>query len=145
MRTVRVATYRWRLRAYGKELTMFVDRTESYIVSNESLLGGEPVIRGTVTPVRAIVEMWRMGVPPNEIPMHLPHITLAQVFDALRYYAEHQPEINQTIQANRVPDAQVHPAVQLTIGTERPNGRSNKHQGEDDGLGETPEWRLLLH
>jgi len=52
---------------------MFVDRTESYIVSNESLLGGEPVIRGTKTPVRAIVEMWRMGVPPDEIPMHLPH------------------------------------------------------------------------
>ena len=74
---------------------MFVDRTETYIVSNESLLGGEPVIRGTVTPVRAIVEMWRMGVPPDEIPLHLPHITLAQVFDALRYYAEHQTEINQ--------------------------------------------------
>ena len=52
-----------------------------------------------------------MGVPPDEIPIHLPHITLAQVFDALRYYAEHQPEINQTIQANRVPEALVHPAV----------------------------------
>jgi uncharacterized protein (DUF433 family) len=69
-------------------------------------------LRGTVTPVRAIVEMWRMGVPRDEIPMHLPHITLAQVFDALHYYAEHQPEINQHIQANRVPEALVHPAVQ---------------------------------
>jgi uncharacterized protein (DUF433 family) len=97
---------------YGKELTMFVDRTESYIVSDESLLGGEPVIRGTKTPVRAIVEMWRMGMPPDEIPVHLPHITLAQVFDALRYYAEHQPEINHYIQANRVPETLVHPAVQ---------------------------------
>jgi uncharacterized protein (DUF433 family) len=97
---------------YAKEPTMFVDRTESYIVANEALLGGEPVIRGTKTPVRAIVELWRMGVPPDEIPIHLPHITLAQVFDALRYYAEHQPEINQYIQANRVPEALVHPVVQ---------------------------------
>ena len=33
--------------------------------------------------------------------------------DALRYYAEHQPEVNQTIQATRVPDALgLHPAVQ---------------------------------
>ena len=54
-----------------------------------------------------------MGMPPDEIPIHRrPHTTLAQVFNALRYYAEHQPEINQTIQANRVPEALVHPAVQ---------------------------------
>lgn len=93
-------------------LIMLVDRVQSYIVSDESLLDGEPVIRGTKTPVRAIVEMWRMGMLPDEIPMHLPHITLAQVFDALRYYAEHQPEINRFIEANRVPEALVHPAIQ---------------------------------
>jgi uncharacterized protein (DUF433 family) len=91
---------------------MGVDRVASYIVSDESLLGGEPVIRGTKTPVRAIVELWRMGVPPDEIPVHLPHITLAQVFDALRYYAENQQQINVYILANRVPEALVHPAVQ---------------------------------
>ena len=91
---------------------MVVDRVTSYIVSDESLLGGEPVIRGTKTPVRAIVELWRMGVLPDEIPMHLPHITLAQVFDALRYYAENQQEINQHIQANRVPESLVHLAIQ---------------------------------
>jgi uncharacterized protein (DUF433 family) len=91
---------------------MAVDRVISYIVSDESLLGGEPVIRGTKTPVRAIVELWRMGVPPDEISVHLPHLTLAQVFDALRYYAENQQQINHHIQANRVPDALVYPAIQ---------------------------------
>ncbi len=91
---------------------MTVDRMMSYIVSDESLLGGEPVIRGTKTPVRAIVELWRMGIAPDEIPIHLPYITLAQVFDALRYYAENQQEINGYIQANRVPESLVHPAVQ---------------------------------
>ena len=91
---------------------MVVDRVVSYIVSDESLLGGEPVIRGTKTPVRAIVELWRLGVAPDEIPVHLPHITLAQVFDALRYYAENQQQINSYIRANQVPDALVHPALQ---------------------------------
>jgi len=41
------------------------------------------------TPVRAIVEIWRMGTPPEEITTHLPHLTLAQIFDALSYFADH--------------------------------------------------------
>ena len=82
-----------------------------HIVSDSSILAGEPAIRGTKTPVRAIVELWRMGIPPEEIPVHLPHITLAQVFDALSYYAENQVEINRYIEVNRVPEDLVHPAV----------------------------------
>ena len=64
---------------------------------------------GTRTPVRAIVELWRLGVAPDEIPSHLPHLTLAQVFDALSYYADHQSEIHGYIEQNRVPDDVVHP------------------------------------
>jgi uncharacterized protein (DUF433 family) len=86
--------------------------THSYIVVDPAILAGEPSIGGTKTPVRAIVELWRMGVLPEEIPMHLPHLTLAQVFDALRYYAENQGEINRYIEANRVPDELVHPLFQ---------------------------------
>ncbi|MEW5989166.1 MAG: DUF433 domain-containing protein [Chloroflexota bacterium] len=74
-------------------------------------LGGEPLIYGTKTPVRAIVELWRLGLPPEEIPVHLPHITLAQVFASLSYYVEHQTEINHYIEINRVPEELVHPAV----------------------------------
>jgi uncharacterized protein (DUF433 family) len=33
-----------------------------YIVRDEQILSGEPIIKGTRTPVRAIVETWRMGV-----------------------------------------------------------------------------------
>ncbi len=83
----------------------------SYIVTDDSLLDGEPVIRGTKTPVRAIVELWRLGMPPEEIPTHLPHLTLAQVFAALSYYAEHQSEINHYIEINRVPEHLIHPLV----------------------------------
>lgn len=61
-------------------------------------------IKGTRTPVRAIVELWRLGHAPEEIPQHLPHVTLAQVFDALSYFSDHQEEIVGYIERNRIPD-----------------------------------------
>ncbi len=85
--------------------------THPHVVSDANLIPGEPVIRGTKTTVRAIVELWRLGIAPEEIPTHLPHLNLAQVFDALGYYSEHQNEINQYIERNRVSDALVHPLV----------------------------------
>lgn len=56
-----------------------------YVVRDESILGGEPIVSGMRAPVRAVVELWRLGVIPEEIPGHLPHLGLAQVFDALSY------------------------------------------------------------
>ena len=82
-----------------------------YIVKNDRILSGEPIIKGTRTPVRAIAEMWRMGVLPEEIPVRLPHLTLAQVFDALSYYSDHQEEINSYIERNRVPEELLDPLV----------------------------------
>lgn len=75
-----------------------------YITSDEKILSGEPIIKGTRTPVRAIVEMWRMGNSPEEIVQGLPHLTLAQVFDALSYYSDNQEEINRYIENNRIPE-----------------------------------------
>ncbi len=85
--------------------------THGYVVSDSQLLGGEPVIEGTKTTVRAIVELWRLGIRPEEIPAHLPHLNLAQVFGALSYYSDHQQEINRYIEMNQVPDDLVHPSV----------------------------------
>jgi uncharacterized protein (DUF433 family) len=82
-----------------------------YIVKDERILSGEPIIKGTRTPVRAVVELWRMGVAPEEITRHLPHLTQAQVFDALSYYSDHQDEINLHIERNRVPDELIDPRV----------------------------------
>lgn len=78
-----------------------VHTAHRYIVSTPDILGGEPVIEGTRTPVRAIVELWRGGTPAEEIGLDLPHLTLAQVFDALSYYSDHTAEINEHIEANR--------------------------------------------
>ena len=82
-----------------------------YIVNDDQILGGEPIIRGTRTPVRAIVETWRLGVTAEEIPNCLPHLTLAQVFDALSYYSDHQDEINAHIERNRISDDRIDPLV----------------------------------
>lgn len=82
-----------------------------YIVRNGEILSGEPIIKGTRTPVRAIVELWRMGILPEEIPHRLPHLTLAQVFDALSYYLDHKTEINEYIELNRIPDELIDPRV----------------------------------
>ena len=84
-------------------MSMAIATEHLYITTNDQILSGEPIIRGTRTPVRAIVEMWRMGMDPAEIPKHLPHLTLAQVFDALSYYSDHQDEIELHIERNRIP------------------------------------------
>lgn len=90
---------------------MTVATEHLYIVRNSAILSGEPIIKGTRTPVRAIVEMWRLGMPPEEIVQGLPHLNLAQVFDALSYFADHQDEILQHIERNRVPEKLIDPRV----------------------------------
>lgn len=83
-----------------------------YIVRDDRILSGEPIIKGTRTSVRAIVETWRMGVAPEEIPKGMPHLTLAQVFNALSYYSDHQDEINNYIERNRIPDELIDSLIQ---------------------------------
>ena len=82
-----------------------------YVVTDGSILSGEPIIAGTRTPIRAIVELYRQGLTPETIPNRLPHLTLAQVFDALSYYSDHQNDINQYITANYIPDDLIDPLV----------------------------------
>lgn len=77
---------------------------DSEIVSDPSIRHGEPIIAGTATPVRAIAELWNQGMAPEEVPLHLAHVTLQQVFAALHYYTGHREEIDASIAANRVPE-----------------------------------------
>ena len=74
------------------------------IVSDPALHGGEPVVAGTATTVRAIAELWNQGLAPEEVPLRLPHLQLQQVFAALHYYLGHRHEIDGFIAANRIPD-----------------------------------------
>ena len=65
---------------------------------------GEPIIKGTGTSVRAIAELWLQGAQPEEILLHIPHLSLAQVFDALSYYNDHKNEVDSFLRANQVPE-----------------------------------------
>ncbi len=63
--------------------------------------GPQPVIKGTRIGVSDIVGYLRVGETPeslvNEI---LPHLTLAQVYDALSYYHEYQDEVDAILAEN---------------------------------------------
>lgn len=90
---------------------MVTDTEHLYIVRNDEILHGEPIIKGTRTPVRAIVETWRMGVPIEQIPVRMPHLSMAQIFDALSYFHDHEREILEFIERNRIPPELIHPSV----------------------------------
>jgi uncharacterized protein (DUF433 family) len=94
---------------------MFSETSSRYVTRNPEILSGEPIITGTRTSVRAIVGLWRLGIMPEEILNHLPHLTLAQVFDALSFYLDHQTEINESIERNQVPNERVHPSVKAAL------------------------------
>ena len=82
-----------------------------YVTRQPGILSGEPIIRGTRTPVRAIIETWRLGTPIEEIPQHLPHLTLAQVFDAMSFYQDNMDEVNYHIERNHIAEELIHPLV----------------------------------
>lgn len=88
-----------------------------YVTRNSEILSREPIITGTRTSVRAIVGLWQQDITPEEILNHLPHLTLAQAFDALSFYLDHQAEIDEYIERNQVPDRLVHPSVKAALGS----------------------------
>ncbi len=72
-----------------------------YVEQKAGVCGGEPVIIGTRISVSLIVEMERAGTSVDEMVTMYPHITHAQVYDALSYYYDHKKEIDKVIDENR--------------------------------------------
>lgn len=70
-----------------------------YITRIPDVCGGRPIVRGTRIPVQTIVGYYKQGISVDEILAGLPHLTAAQVFDALSYYHDHQAEIEADIAA----------------------------------------------
>jgi uncharacterized protein (DUF433 family) len=79
---------------------MVTKAEHAYIERVEGIQGGRPVIKGTRIPVRSIVIYHRMGSIPEEIQIKLPHLNLAQIYDALSYYYDFKDEIDQDIDAD---------------------------------------------
>jgi uncharacterized protein (DUF433 family) len=76
-------------------------RAHPYVVQERGLSGVRPVVRGTHTPVRIIVGYHKLGYSVEEILKGLPHLTPAQVYDALSYYYDHQREVEQDLAASQ--------------------------------------------
>jgi uncharacterized protein (DUF433 family) len=94
---------------------MTVQSVSRYVARHPEILQSEPIIAGTRTSVRAIVELWRLGITPEKIAMHLPHLKIALIFDALSFYWDNQEEINTYIERNRIPEDLIHPAVKAAM------------------------------
>jgi prevent-host-death family protein len=73
----------------------------SHIVRRSEISAGEPIIRGTRISVRHIIERIQAGQSVDDILTALPHVTAAQVYDALSYYHDHQAEIDQLLEESR--------------------------------------------
>jgi uncharacterized protein (DUF433 family) len=75
--------------------------THPYIVSHKDYCGGNPIIKGTKFPVRSVVNyILRQGLSPEELVKEFPHLTLAQVYDALSYYYDHTGDIERELEEN---------------------------------------------
>ncbi len=73
-----------------------------YIVHVPGVVGEQPIIRGTRTPVRTIVGYYKQGLTVEEMLEGLPHLTPAQIYEALSYYHDHLDEVEREIEENRV-------------------------------------------
>jgi len=73
-----------------------------YITRVPGIYGGRPIIKGTRVPVKSIVGYYKMGLSVEEILEGLPHLTPAQIYEALSYYHDHLSEIEQDIEESQV-------------------------------------------
>jgi uncharacterized protein (DUF433 family) len=89
-----------------QEQTMPSQVTHPYIDKRPGYRGGRAIIAGTNFPVSSVViYLLRQGMLPEELVRRFPHLTLAQVYDALSYYYDHQPELDAEIEKNLGQDA----------------------------------------
>lgn len=73
-----------------------------HIARHPKICGGSPVIRGTRITVRLLATLARCGETPEGILQAYPHLTLAQIHDALSYYFDHRQEIAQEIEDEKL-------------------------------------------
>jgi len=72
-----------------------------HITVNKDICGGSPIIKGTRTSVANIAGYYLMGLSPEEIQRELPHLNLAQIFDALAFYFDHREAIDKELGRDR--------------------------------------------
>lgn len=73
-----------------------------YIIKDEKIHGGEPVIEGTRFPVRSVVfYILKEGILAEELVKEFPQLSLAAIYEALSYYYDNREEIDHLIEAQK--------------------------------------------
>lgn len=73
-----------------------------YVEETPGVNGGYPVVRGTRTAVRIIVNLLRMtGGDVDRTSAMLPHLTREQILGALAYYVAYPGRVDEDIERNR--------------------------------------------
>ena len=81
-----------------KKAIKHAETGHSHIAINKGICGGNPVIKGTRVSVANVAGFYQMGFGPEEIQKELPHLSLAQVYDAIAYFLDHRDDINREIE-----------------------------------------------
>lgn len=84
----------------AKVVNRKISRTHPHIESKAGVCGGEPVIRGTRITVGLIAMLEKAGKTVDEIVALYPHLTHAQVHDALAYYYDNRAQVDRYINEN---------------------------------------------
>jgi uncharacterized protein (DUF433 family) len=72
------------------------------IVRKPEILSGEPIVAGTRVAVRAVVLMHRLYKDVDGVQRAFPHLSRADIEEALHYYESHRAEIDRYISQNDV-------------------------------------------
>lgn len=84
-------------------MAKWIETEHPHIVRAKDIYGGEPIVKGTRTPVRRIVEYFQLhNGSLEEVLLDLPHLSLAQIHDALSYYHDHPEEIEKYAELNKL-------------------------------------------
>ena len=72
-----------------------------HIIVKKGVCGGMPIIKGTRTSVANIAGYYLMGLSPEEIQRELPHLRLAEIFDALAFYLDNKGTVDREIEKDK--------------------------------------------
>jgi len=85
-----------------KSIVTQEENRHPYIIVDPKIGGGKPTIKGTRTKVIDIAVRYElMGIDPDQIINQFPHLTLAQIHDALSYYYDHKKNLDKEYKENQ--------------------------------------------
>jgi len=73
-----------------------------HIFKIEGVRDGRPIIRGTGVTVDLIATFFKAGESVEDILLYYPQLKSAEVYDAISYYLDHQMEVEEYLELNKI-------------------------------------------